>query len=196
MPQNYELYTDGACKDNPGPGGWAFVLKTPEGIVSESGYDPRTTNNRMELTAALKGLCATPKGSSIVLFSDSTYLINGLGKWIFAWQKKNFIRDGQQIPNTDLWKKLYEAASARKVTYRHVRGHSGNPLNEQCDMMARSAAEKGVQSAQENAELSPEASALLNFLFDKKLDKTIIVAVLRESLRFISEDTGKRRKNG
>jgi len=141
------LYTDGACRGNPGPGGWAAILAHPaSGKQSElSGGEPNTTNNRMELTATIEGLRVL-KGARrwrVRLVSDSEYVINGLRFWIAGWLKNNWRRGSKPgsppVKNSDLWKTLYELALKHDLTYEHVRGHSGHPQNERCDALANAA---------------------------------------------------------
>ncbi len=143
------IYTDGACSGNPGPGGWAAILKHPAtGTVKEvSGGEPDTTNNRMELMAAIEGLRAVDndKRHSVRLVSDSEYVIRGLTQWIKNWMANNWRRGKKAgappVKNADLWRTLSELASAHDMTYEHVRGHSGHPENERCDELAVAAIE-------------------------------------------------------
>ncbi len=138
------LYTDGACSGNPGPGGWAALLKHPatETIKTLSGSESSTTNNRMELTAAIEGLRsidATPR-RRICLVSDSEYVIRGLTEWIKGWIANNWKRGKKAgappVKNVDLWQELHALAGRHDMTYQHVRGHSGHPENEECDRLA------------------------------------------------------------
>lgn len=138
------LYTDGACSGNPGPGGWGAILKHPaSGSVKElGGGEASTTNNRMELTAAIEGLRAV-KGErplAVRLVSDSEYVIKGLTEWIKGWIANNWRRGKKAgappVKNDDLWKTLYELTQGFDMTYEHVRGHSGHPENEACDRLA------------------------------------------------------------
>ena len=138
------LYTDGACSGNPGPGGWAAILKHPaSGEVKKlSGGDADTTNNRMELMAVIEGLRALkPKQSwRVHLVSDSEYVINGLTQWIRGWIANNWRRGKKAgsppVKNVHLWKTLYALVQQHDMSYEHVRGHSGHPENEECDRMA------------------------------------------------------------
>lgn len=134
-----ELYTDGACSGNPGPGGWAFVLKHPaSGNEREgSGGERETTNNRMELTAVIEGLRALTRPSGVAIHSDSQYVLNGLEKWIHNWKKKGWKTASKQpVKNVDLWKELDELRDKHRVTFHWVRGHAGHPENERVDAMA------------------------------------------------------------
>ena len=102
-----DIYTDGACSGNPGPGGWAAILKKGETEKEISGAEAMTTNNRMELTAAIKALEELKRPCAVTLYSDSRYLVDSVTKgWVFSWQKKNWIKQGKSVPNTDLWLRL------------------------------------------------------------------------------------------
>ena len=144
---DYIIHTDGSCLRNPGgAGGWAAVIETvATGAVTEkSGGDPETTNNRMELTAALEALSAVPEGARIALFTDSQYLKNAFTKfWLPAWKKRGWKKaDGEPVLNQDLWMQLDAAFAARRVQFHWVKGHAGNERNERCDELARAEAEK------------------------------------------------------
>ena len=132
------LYTDGACSGNPGPGGWGVVLRYGGHEKELCGGEPYTTNNRMELTAAIEGLGALNEPCLVELYSDSTYVVNSVEKgWVFGWREKNWIkRGGEGVPNADLWKKLLSLLNIHKVTFHWIRGHDGHPENERCDKMA------------------------------------------------------------
>lgn len=138
------LYTDGACSGNPGPGGWGAILEHPAtGTVKKlSGGQPRTTNNRMELTAVIEGLRSL-KGNKrwrVHLVSDSQYVINGLTEWIKGWIANDWRRGRKPgsppVKNVDLWKALYALTGQHDMTYEYVRGHAGHPKNEECDRLA------------------------------------------------------------
>ena len=144
---DYIIHTDGSCLRNPGgAGGWAAVIETAAtGAVEEkSGGDPETTNNRMELTAALMALSAVPEGARVALYTDSQYLKNAFTKfWLPAWKKRGWKKaDGEPVLNQDLWVQLDAAFAARQVQFHWVKGHAGNPRNERCDVLARAEAEK------------------------------------------------------
>ena len=144
---DYIIHTDGSCLVNPGgAGGWAAIIETVAmGTVTEkSGGDPATTNNRMELTAALEALSAVPEGTRVALYTDSQYLKNAFTKfWLPAWKKRGWKKaDGDPVLNQDLWMQLDVAFAARRVQFHWVKGHAGNPRNERCDELARSEAEK------------------------------------------------------
>lgn len=143
---DYIIHTDGSCLRNPGgAGGWAAVIETAAtGAVEEkSGGDPETTNNRMELTAALMALSAVPEGARVALYTDSQYLKNAFTKfWLPAWKKRGWKKaDGEPVLNQDLWVQLDAAFAARQVQFHWVKGHAGNPRNERCDALARAEAE-------------------------------------------------------
>ena len=147
MDADYIIHTDGSCLRNPGgAGGWAAVIETAAtGTVEErSGGAPETTNNRMELTAALMAVTSVPEGARIALYTDSQYLKNAFTKfWLPAWKKRGWKKaDGAPVLNQDLWMRLDAAFAARRVQFHWVKGHAGNPRNERCDELARSEAEK------------------------------------------------------
>lgn len=137
-----ELYTDGACKGNPGPGGWAFILRHPESgkEMEQSGYEPETTNNRMELTAVVRGLEALKEPSRVKLFADSVYVGKGLSEWMPKWKANNWRRrennSWKEVKNEDLWRKLDELVAEHELSFHQVAGHSGHPENDRCDELA------------------------------------------------------------
>ena len=143
-----ELFTDGGCSGNPGPGGWAFVLRHPASgkEIELSGAEPETTNNRMELTAVIRGLETLKKPSTIELFTDSVYVGKGLSEWIKKWKANGWRRrEGKrwaEVKNEDLWRRLDELAQTHEIHYTHVPGHSGHPENERCDELAVEAYQK------------------------------------------------------
>lgn len=133
------VHTDGACSGNPGPGGWAAVVETREGFREMGGREEQTTNNRMEMRGALEALRSVPPGARVHVVTDSRYLLDGICKWIHGWKRRGWRKaDGEEVLNRDLWEALDEAARAhgRNLTWEHVRGHSGAPLNERCDAIA------------------------------------------------------------
>jgi ribonuclease HI len=141
------IFTDGASSGNPGPGGWGAVIAMPEGKILElGGRESSTTNNRMELTGAIRALITT-KGADqrIHLYTDSTYVIQGITKWIWGWRKRNWITsEGKEVANTDLWKELSSLVQNQKIEWKYVRGHTGVPGNERTDEIAV-AFSKGVR---------------------------------------------------
>ena len=145
MPENdrsesgeVEIFTDGACSGNPGPGGWGVILRY-HGVEKElSGSEPATTNNRMELMAAIAGLEALKRPCRVRLHSDSQYLRDGITKWIHAWKKRGWrTADKKPVKNVDLWQRLEAAASCHQVEWIWLRGHAGHPENERADALAR-----------------------------------------------------------
>jgi ribonuclease HI len=137
-----ELFTDGGCSGNPGPGGWAFILKHPASNKEMEGHggEPVTTNNRMELTAVVRGLEALKKPSHVKLMTDSVYVGKGLSEWMPKWKANGWRRrEGSQwkeVKNEDLWRRLDELIAQHRVTYIRVAGHSGHPENDRCDELA------------------------------------------------------------
>lgn len=132
-----DIYTDGACSGNPGPGGWAAILKKGETEKEISGAEAMTTNNRMELTAAIKALEELKRPCAVTLYSDSRYLVDSVTKgWVFSWQKKNWIKQGKSVPNTDLWLRLLALLETHEVRFVWVKGHASNPYNNRCDELA------------------------------------------------------------
>jgi ribonuclease HI len=137
-----ELFTDGACSGNPGPGGWAFVLRHPTTNKEKesSGGELETTNNRMELTAVVRGLEALKQPSHVKLMTDSVYVGKGLSEWMARWKANGWRRrEGKQwkeVKNEDLWRQLDELVVRHQLTYIRVAGHSGHPENDRCDELA------------------------------------------------------------
>jgi len=137
------IWTDGGCKPNPGPGGWAAVLVFRGKERELSGADPATTNNRMELTAAAAALEALTRPCTVVLHTDSQYVRDGVTRWSTGWVRKNWrTATGDPVKNMDLWQRLLTAAKQHKVEWLWVRGHSGNPMNERVDVLATAARER------------------------------------------------------
>ena len=135
-----EIHTDGACSGNPGPGGWGAVLRWGEHEKELSGGEPQTTNNRMELMAAIASLEALKRPTQAVVWTDSNYLRQGITSWIATW-KRNGWKNSQKQPvkNQDLWERLEAAQAPHRVTWRWLKGHAGHPLNERADELARAA---------------------------------------------------------
>ena len=132
-----EVYTDGACRGNPGPGGWGVLLRFGENEKELWGGEHNTTNNRMELTAAIKGLTALKKDSLVSLTTDSQYVRDGITKWINNWKNKGWkTADKKQVKNQDLWQQLDEVSKNHEITWHWVKGHSGHPENEMADILA------------------------------------------------------------
>jgi len=142
-----EIYTDGACSGNPGPGGWAAVL-IYKGMKKEiSGFEENTTNNRMELKAAIEGLKALKRPCKVNLYSDSSYLINAFNEgWIEKWQKNNWLKsDKTPVENQDLWKELLEVSKPHQINWIKVKGHSDNEYNNLCDRLATEQIKKHIK---------------------------------------------------
>jgi ribonuclease HI len=137
-----ELYTDGACSGNPGPGGWAFILRhlTSGKELERSGGERETTNNRMELAAVIEGLAALKTPCAVELFTDSVYVGKGLSEWMPKWKANGWRRkekgSWKPVANEDLWRRLDELSSQHQLKYTRVAGHSGHPENERCDELA------------------------------------------------------------
>jgi ribonuclease HI len=153
-----ELYTDGACLGNPGPGGWAYILRHPaSGKVREAyGGDLKTTNNRMELTAVIKGLGALKRPTRVKLVSDSNYVVQGLCEWMHKWHKNGWRKkpnSAEKVPNAELWEQAYTAYMKHTVQPTWVRGHTGHPENERCDQLATAEA---LRQKEGTAEPDPE----------------------------------------
>ena len=133
-----EIYTDGACSKNPGPGGWAFIIKFNEHVLKKSGAEKNTTNNRMELLGVINALKALKKPCQVEIFSDSKYVVDSIKKrWVFNWQKNNWIKPNKQKAlNQDLWEELLNLLKIHKTEFFWVKGHSENKENELCDKLA------------------------------------------------------------
>lgn len=143
------VYTDGACSGNPGPGGWAAVLLFGEHKRELSGYQPDTTNNRMEMMAAIEGLTALKRPCSVRLYSDSAYLVDAFNKgWLDSWQQRGWRKaDKQPVLNQDLWQELLRLCNIHQVEFVKVKGHADDPLNERCDELARLAIQQAKDAA-------------------------------------------------
>lgn len=161
-PAGIELWTDGACKGNPGPGGWGAILLIPDQPAVElSGYEPATTNNRMELTAVIEGLRYLPnRSASVTVHTDSQLVVKGMTEWIGGWQRKNWRKsDGDPVLNAELWQALLvESQRLGQVRWQWVRGHSGVPLNERADQLAVQAIERRGASPSPVPGLAPAAT--------------------------------------
>jgi len=143
MNKKVEIYTDGACSGNPGPGGWGVLIQLDNKNIELSGGDNETTNNRMELMAAIKALEKMNKDYKINLYTDSNYVKDGITKWISNWKKNSWkTANKKDVKNKDLWIRLYAAIEGKDITWIWVKGHAGNAGNEQADYLARSALEK------------------------------------------------------
>ncbi len=141
MPKHVTIYTDGACSGNPGKGGWGALLMFGDVKREISGFSPATTNNRMELMAAIKALGALKEPCNVDLYSDSSYLVNAINQqWLKKWTTNNWRTSSKkQVENIDLWKKILELIRLHNVTFHKVKGHSDNEFNNRCDFLARQA---------------------------------------------------------
>jgi ribonuclease HI len=138
-----EIFTDGACKGNPGPGGWGAVIRSGGREKEISGGEPHTTNNRMELLAAIRALEALKRPCTVHLYTDSIYVRDGITKWIHGWQRNGWrTADRKPVKNAELWQELLEAALPHAIDWRWVKGHAGHPENERADRLACDAADR------------------------------------------------------
>ena len=137
MTKTIEIYTDGACRGNPGPGGWGALLIAGKHEKALHGGDPETTNNRMELTAAIEALNALTGPRKVILHTDSKYVMDGISKWMPNWKERGWKTSAKKpVKNQDLWQALDEAAGRHEIDWRWVKGHNGNPGNEKADELA------------------------------------------------------------
>jgi ribonuclease HI len=137
LTQVIEIYTDGACRGNPGPGGWGVLLIAGKHQKTMHGGDPETTNNRMELTAAIEALNALKGHSSVILHTDSKYVMDGIKEWMPNWKERGWKTAAKKpVKNKDLWQALDEATGRHEIDWRWVKGHNGNPGNEMADELA------------------------------------------------------------
>jgi ribonuclease HI len=135
------IATDGACKGNPGPGGWGVLIRSGSREKELSGGEPGTTNNRMELTAAIMGLNALKKPCRVTLSTDSVYVRDGITKWVHGWQRNGWrTADKKPVKNVELWQALVEAVKPHRIDWKWVKGHAGDPDNERADTLASEAA--------------------------------------------------------
>jgi ribonuclease HI len=148
-----ELYTDGACRGNPGPGGWAYLvlLGEPPQVREEAGGEKRTTNNRMELLAVIKGLESLPGPSVVNLHSDSIYVVNGLNDWLDGWIARNWRNAARKpVKNKDLWLRLAELRQIHELVAHWVKAHDDHPENERCDQLATAQIDMLLEETGEN----------------------------------------------
>ena len=137
-----EIYTDGACSGNPGPGGWGALLRYNGTEKEMSGGEADTTNNRMEMLGAIEALESLSQGCEVNLYTDSTYVKDGITKWIFSWKKNGWRTSARKpVKNVDLWQRLDETIKPHDINWHWVKGHSGHPENERVDELARLAVE-------------------------------------------------------
>ncbi len=134
------IYTDGACKGNPGPGGYGAILKYGNVIKEISGCEPQTTNNRMEMTAVIEALRRLKRPCKIKVVTDSSYLVRGITQWLRGWIKRNWLNSQKkQVLNRDLWEELLKLSGPHQIQWEWIRGHNGHPQNERCDQLAKKA---------------------------------------------------------
>ena len=140
------IYTDGACSGNPGPGGWGAILIYNKAEKEMSGFEPATTNNRMELMGVIEGLSALKEPCLVSVYSDSAYFCNAINNgWLSNWQRNGFIKaDKKPVENIDLWKQIVELLGKHAVAVHKVKGHADNPYNNRCDALARGAIKKNA----------------------------------------------------
>ncbi len=137
MAERVQLFTDGACKGNPGPGGWGAILRFSRHEKELFGGEPETTNNRMELMAVIQGLCALKRRCSVDITTDSQYVKNGITQWIHNWKRNGWKTAAKKpVKNEDLWRRLDDAVAAHDVRWHWVKGHSGHAENERADRLA------------------------------------------------------------
>ena len=146
--KSVQVHTDGACLGNPGPGGWAALLRYGARERELAGGEPATTNNRMELMAAIMALEALTEGCSVVLHTDSQYVRQGITEWLPGWVRRGWRNAaGQPVKNRDLWERLHAACHRHRIDWRWVKGHSGDPDNDRVDALARAQAERERDAA-------------------------------------------------
>ncbi len=138
-----EIFTDGACMGNPGPGGYGAILKYGQKTKEISGCDIETTNNRMEMMAAIEALKLLKRPCIIKIYSDSSYLVKGITEWVFGWIKRQWLTAQKKpVQNKDLWQILYTLTQKHQIQWEWIRGHDGHPQNERCDQLAKEAIKK------------------------------------------------------
>ncbi|MDR3326098.1 MAG: ribonuclease HI [Rhodospirillaceae bacterium] len=146
---NVEMFTDGSCKPNPGPGGWGVILRTKNGVEKELyGGELLTTNNRMELMAVIKGLCALKWNCIVKVYTDSQYVQRGISQWIYTWKQKNRLSEHAKKPvaNRDLWCALDSLITKHEITWIWIRGHNGHIENERVDVLAYNGLKKTIET--------------------------------------------------
>lgn len=143
-----EIYTDGACRGNPGPGGWGVLLLTDRTEKELCGGDIATTNNRMELMAAIQGLSALNRRCNVSVYTDSEYVRRGISEWLANWKKRGWkTANRKPVKNEDLWRKLDELAAQHDIEWHWVKGHAGNPGNERADQLANDGLERSLRAS-------------------------------------------------
>ena len=145
MAKIVELFTDGACRSNPGPGGWGVILRWDGREKELSGGEPNTTNNRMEMMAVISGLETLKRPCLVEVFTDSQYVQKGISQWLHGWKRRGWkTADNSPVKNEDLWRRLDDLAARHQVTWTWVRGHAGHPENERADALARRGLEEAL----------------------------------------------------
>ncbi|MGC1951625.1 MAG: ribonuclease HI [Gammaproteobacteria bacterium] len=153
MSQPVEMFTDGACRGNPGPGGWGVLMRYGRHEKALSGFEAHTTNNKMELLAAIKGLKALKRPSKVRIYTDSQYLKRGITEWLPKWERSGWLTSHRApVKNADLWRELAVACERHQVEWRWIRGHSGHVDNERVDILAKGAIEKQLMDHPEVAQ--------------------------------------------
>ena len=144
--QRVQVWSDGACRGNPGPGGWGALIRVEgQPDIELSGGEPATTNNRMELRAVVEALRSLPAGTAVTVYADSTYVLNGISKWLPGWRRNGWLTGSKQpVKNVDLWQDLDEQAGRHTVDWQWVKGHAGNPGNERADALANAGVPGGM----------------------------------------------------
>ncbi len=138
-----EIYTDGACSGNPGPGGYGSLLRYGDVTKEISGCESNTTNNRMEMMAVIEALRQLKRPCRITLYTDSTYVMRGMTEWVSGWIRRNWVNSQKKpVVNRDLWEKMLDLSKPHQIEWKWVRGHMGHPENERCDLLARNALKK------------------------------------------------------
>jgi ribonuclease HI len=152
MTDTVELYTDGACSGNPGPGGWGCILRFKGTEKELCGGEPGTTNNRMEMKAVISGLSALKRPCTVAVYTDSQYVQKGITEWIWGWKKRDWkTADNKPVKNADLWQELDALVKKHKVSWHWVKGHAGHVENERADELAR----KGLKDARDAGNETP-----------------------------------------
>ncbi len=145
MTDSVVIHTDGACRGNPGPGGWGAVLNYRGNQKTLQGFEPDTTNNRMELTAVIQALRALKRGCAVELITDSKYVMTGINEWLANWKRNGWKTAAKKpVKNSDLWQQLETETGRHDLTWRWVKGHSGDPGNELADQLANEAIDTGI----------------------------------------------------
>lgn len=147
MTDSVTIHTDGACRGNPGPGGWGAVLQYRGNQKTIQGFEPQTTNNRMELTAVIEALRLLKRGCDVELVTDSKYVMTGINEWLANWKRNGWKTAARKpVKNSDLWQQLEAETARHHLTWRWVRGHSGDPGNELADQLANQAIDTGTRA--------------------------------------------------